>query len=180
MKRRAMAITLALLAASGRASAQEAEPVAEAAPPMKPIRFVGRLGIAGAYRRLYDLDILGMGPEVSLGVETRSLMVLWNMRFIDARTADGLVVLETTLDATVEGKLAEGWHAGVGVGGTYLSVLRATSGGPLQSAGPMVLGRVTWDLDPRPNVYLAAELEGQLQASGAFPWGPTVEAGLRF
>jgi len=180
MKRAAVTITLALLAVSPRASAQEMEPTPPVQPPRSPIAFVGRLGITGAYRRLYDLDILGMGAQLSLGFETQGATVLFNLRMVDARTPDGLVVVETTGDVSIEGRLAEGWHAGVGVGGTLLSVTRATSGGPLLSLGPVGLGRITWDLGSKPCVYLAAQLEAQLQASGAVPWGPTIEAGLRF
>jgi hypothetical protein len=180
MRRAAIAMGMALATVSSQAGADEPQATEEVAVAKNTTEFVGRLGIVGAYRRLYDLDILGMGPQLSLGFERDGATVLFNLRFIDARTGAGLVVYETTGDFSVEGKLAEGWRAGVGIGTTFLSVTRATSGGPLQSLGPMFLGRITWDVGPLPNVYVGAELEVQWQASGAFPWGPTVEAGLRF
>jgi hypothetical protein len=44
----------------------------------------------------------------------------------------------------------------------------------------MVLGRLGYDFGDAPNLFLLGDLEGQLQASGAFVWGPTLQAGLRF
>ena len=121
MRRAAIAMGMALATVSSQAGADEPQATEEGAVAKNTTEFVGRLAIAGAYRRLYDLDILGMGPQLSLGFERDGATVLFNLRFIDARTGAGLVVYETTGDFSVEGKLAEG-----------------------------------------------------------FPWGPTVEAGLRF
>ena len=103
-----------------------------------------------------------------------------NGRFIDMRTADGLIALEGTLSVTFEGSVGPGFRLGAGLGGTYLTLERATGGSPLQSLGPMVLGRLGYDFGDAPNLFLLGDLEGQLQASGAFVWGPTLQAGLRF
>ncbi len=148
--------------------------------PRGRYRDVGRLSVVGAYRGLWDLSLAGGGLELSVGGEFHRVGVFVNGRFIDMRTADGLVALEGTLSVTFEASVGAGFRLGAGMGGTYLTVERATAASPLQSVGPMLLGRVGYDFGSAPNVFLLFDFEGQAQASSAFPWGPTLQAGLRF
>ena len=141
---------------------------------------IGRLGAVASYRGLYDLSILGGGLALSLGPETDRGALMFNLRFIDARTLGGLDVLAAGGSVTLEWRLSSSWRVGGGVGAEYLDVHRATSPRDLQSMGPMVLARVAWDLGDRPNLYVLADFEAQLQATGAIPWGPTLQVGLRF
>ncbi len=190
MKTVTLAGALAIAATGSRAAADEpalahapapsAQDDAGPGPIATRCHDVGRLSVVGTYRGLWGLSLAGGGVELSIGGETKSFTVFVNGRFIDMRTADGLVALEGTLSVTFEESVGAGFRLGAGLGGTYLTVERATSGSPLQSLGPMVLGRLWYDFGDAPNLFLLGDLEGQLQASGAFVWGPTLQAGLRF
>jgi hypothetical protein len=179
-----LAITLAILATAAGAEADDQAPGQHDDARMDPSfargQLAGRFAVVGAYRGLYDLSLTGGGLELSVGTESKPFGVFVNGRFIDMRTAAGLVALEGNLSVTFEGSVGPGFRLGAGVGGTYLAVERATSGSPLQSFGPMFLGRVGYDFGDAPNVFVLADLEVQSQASGAIPWGPTLLAGLRF
>jgi hypothetical protein len=60
----------------------------------------------------------------------------------------------------------------------------------MHSLAPKLFAQIVYDFGARPNAYVLAEIEGQapLTSDGwpwtpgaaPWPWGPTVEAGLRF
>jgi hypothetical protein len=190
VKRPAICLVLALVTMSPRAFAYgpdaqpepDPEPTSDQPAPASSSRpLAGRLAALASYRRLYDLSMLGGGIGLSLGPDVGPGAIMFNMRFIDARTPDGLVVLEGGVSAAFEWHLGRGWSAGGGVGFEAMRVHRVTIGtGDLFSLGPMALARVAYDFGDRPNVYVLVDLEAQWQADGAVPWGPTLQVGLRF
>jgi hypothetical protein len=67
-----------------------------------------------------------------------------------------------------------------GVGATRLEVWRVTKDPSLVSWGPTVLARVGYDFGERPGLFVLVDIEAQDQASGAVPWGPSLQVGVRF
>ena len=188
MKRVALALALITVAPRAFAYGPDAQPEPEleptpdqTAPASSSRPLAGRLAALASYRKLYDLSMLGGGIGLSLGPQSAPGAFMFNMRFIDARTPDGLVVLEGGVNGTFEWRFGRSWSVGGGAGFEAIRVHRVTIGtGDLFSLGPMVLARVAYDFGEKPNVYVLVDFEAQWQADGAVPWGPTLQVGLRF
>ena len=180
MKRAAIPVAFALLAVASRAGAEDwVQPDRGVLMSGTP-HAMARLGAVASYRGLYDLSMLGGGLALSVGFETDRGAIMFNVRFIDARTLAGLEVLTAGGSVTLEWRLSPGWRVGGGIGTEYMDVHRATGPQDLQSMGPLLLARAVYDFDSRPNVYVLLDLEAQVQATNAYPWGPTLQVGLRF
>jgi len=190
MKRLALALALITVAPRAFAYVPDAQPEPrlepeqtsdQPAPASSSRPLAGRLAALASYRKLDDLSVLGGGIGLSLGTELEHYAFMFNGRFIDARTPDGLVVLEGGVNGTFEWRFGRGWSAGGGVGFEAIRVHRVTIGtGDLFSLGPMALARVAYDFGEKPNVYVLVDFEAQWQDDGAVPWGPTLYVGLRF
>ena len=180
MRAVALSTALAVVLAAPLVRADEPAQATWQDPNDRRAKVVARLGAVASYRGLYDLSLYGGGLALAVGGELPHFAVLLNARFIDARSGGGLVSLEGNLAASLEARLDPGFRIGGGFGGTYLRVNRATDGGALESWGPMIFARVGYDFGDRPNVFVLLDLEGQVQATNATPWGPTLQVGLRF
>jgi hypothetical protein len=161
------------------ATAPERGDDAVESPPPSWRALVLRLGAVGAYRGLYDLNVLGGGVALSIGGESQTVGGHGNLRVIDGRTPAGLHVFEWALTGTVEWRV-DNVRLGFGGGWTYFGVQRATDGSWVQSLGPVALLRGGYDFGERSGAFLLADCQIQLQAGGAYVWGPTLELGYRF
>jgi hypothetical protein len=150
-----------------------------------------RVALVGSGQMMFDLDIWGAGALVTFGREGDTAGGFGTLRYVEARTLGGLVVREGSLIGTAEWHWGGGWRAGLGGGYTYFAIVRATTGEALHSFGPLLVGLVGYDFGLKPNFYILGTLEGQLQGfgvfgasldngGGAFLWGPTLQAGVRF
>ena len=149
-----------------------------------------RVGLVGAWQKMFDLDIWGAGALVTFGREGDRAGGFGTLRFVEARTLGGLVVREGTLIGTAEWYWGGGWRAGLGGGCAYFALVRATTGEALQSFGPLLVGLVGYDFGLKPNFYVLGTLEAQIQGGGlwgsgqsyggAFVLGPTLQTGVRF
>ncbi len=171
-----LAIGLTALLAPSLAVAAEGE----AAPSTEASHVLVRVGAVGAYRSLYDVSMLGGGAALSLGAESGRFGISLGGRLLSLDVLGGLHAMEASGGVTLECRLVAGLRVGAGIAVTRLEVWRATKDASLVSTGPTALARVSYDFGERIGPFVLVDLETQDQASGATPWGPTLEAGVRF
>jgi hypothetical protein len=145
-----------------------------------------RMGAAGAYRRLFDLSILGGGLALSVGSARARHEGYMNLQLLFGRTLAGLRVTEVGWTGTYEVHFG-GLRFGPGGGINFLSIVRATGGGTLISAGFTTLFRVGYDFGRRPSAFVLGQYAldlypGKLDANSdsAFSSEATLMAGARF
>jgi hypothetical protein len=179
VRRRVFAVALSLLAVAGAPTRASADEPDETSHPDAP-HFYGRLGAVAAYRSLYDLSLLGGGVGLSLGAEGDRFGLAYSGRALALDVLGGLHAMELSGSVTLEWRVFRGLRLGAGVGVTRLEVWRVTKDPSLVSWGPTVLARVGYDFGERLGAFVLVELEAQDQASGAAPWGPSLQVGGRF
>jgi hypothetical protein len=139
----------------------------------------GRVGIVGAYRRLYDLTVLGAGGGLALGAEGDQGGGYVNLQYVRGRTLAGLDTGELELTGTAEALMGGGWRLGGGAGLSVFGVGRATTGGSITSLGLVGIARAGYDFGPRPGVFVL--LQGDVHLlNGPAVWGPTLQVGWQF
>ncbi|HEY5242566.1 MAG TPA: hypothetical protein VIJ22_13900 [Polyangiaceae bacterium] len=197
MKRRAFALSVACalvpaaLLTSGAAAAQiDPNPTPDEEPPEpapnepKPdapgaSHGVARLALVGGYRRLYDLEGLGGGVQLSYGSDA-PVSGHVNFRMLEGRTLGGLNLFEVSTTGTVEFALSLGFRFGFGGGVAAFAVTRATNGNPILSVGLEGIFRLGYDFAPHHALFILADIDVEWQTGPSAVWGPTLAVGYRF
>lgn len=142
---------------------------------------VVRLAILGAYRWLYDVNMIAPGVEASLGEEGEWAGGFVNIYGLHGSTLAGLPFTQLGFTGTFEAHFG-GFRVGAGGGVTTFSITRATNGETLISTGLDNFLRVGYDFfDHGP--YVMAQTSLSIYNGGpdlAAVAGPTLYVGWRF
>ena len=161
-------------------------------PPLEPRAverqdgFTMKMWAGPAYRRLFDVSIVGADLGIFFGGEHRGSVWSGGIGSMIARTDQGLATYQIRPGASWEVHLDRVRH-GLGVDFSWLGITRATTGDLMTglSAGGQLFGSVDLVQSGRHALYLGARLSGEWFTThgggdAPFMWGPSASLGWRY
>jgi hypothetical protein len=166
---------------------------AQPPPPPPPIQergwFANRRGVAFkvgagfAYRRVFDISVIGADIEIGLGGQTRSGGWFGNAGLLVGQTEGGLVTKKIAVGASWEAPLDD-LHLGVGLGLSHLSFDRVTTDNSIVAFGVGGNLFATYDLYAADDtaVFAGIKLAVDYYSGGdnGALYGGTAGLGMRF
>ena len=153
------------------------------APKNEHGRYVMKAAVGAAYRRLYEIPIVGGDIQLGFGAQWHEVAIYGTIGALYGSTQHGLLTRAYEIGFSVE--LREGrFGLGAALRSSYMYFIRATDGTAVDSTGIGVAPFVSFDVLPFDGHALYVNAKVNLDSFGGKPttfvWGPTLSLGIRY